>query len=287
MSYTVLKQDLSEQVEYSSLNMLRLLFRKETELPSHDAIMEKLKKHFGNVDSVSCGKDMQSFALLDYMVTYDNGEQSPAMLLITVLPPVQEPIGDAITRTQFWNVEGGEELLDSCSYHIMISDFMSAGLSAQDRAQILSEWSEIILELYPECVAIFSPSSGKLLAAKEARENPLRGPARFIHFAVNARFFNIEGSDGDYLVDTLGLYALGCPDVQYHFHTLEPGDIVGHAYDLAIYQLENNIPIEPGNTVAGFEPELKWVCQYEDSLIQPIREVLDINTGEFSAGNRD
>ena len=44
MSYTVFKQDLSEQVEYSSLNMLRLLFRKETELPSHDAIMEKLKK---------------------------------------------------------------------------------------------------------------------------------------------------------------------------------------------------------------------------------------------------
>ena len=32
---------------------------------------------------------------------------------------------------------------------------------------------------------------------------------------------------------------------------------------------------------------IQWKCQYEDALIQPKRPVLDINTGEYAAGNRE
>lgn len=32
--------------------------------------------------------------------------------------------------------------------------------------------------------------------------------------------------------------------------------------------------------------DIQWKVQYEDSLIQPIREVLDINMGEYAAGTR-
>ena len=34
------------------------------------------------------------------------------------------------------------------------------------------------------------------------------------------------------------------------------------------------------------DSDIKWKVQYEDSLIQPIREVIDINTGEYASGNR-
>jgi hypothetical protein len=102
---------------------------------------------------------------------------------------------------------------------------------------------------------------------------------------VNARFFNIQGSD-DMVMDTFGLYALGIPDVQYHFHSIDPNVMVRHAYNTAIYQFENNVPIKSGNTIEG-EQGIPWKCQYERSLIQPARDVLDIAAGSFASGNRE
>ena len=50
-------------------------------------------------------------------------------------------------------------------------------------------------------------------------------------------------------------------------------------------------PIQDGETVDGVEKgqmsrELQWKCQYEDAMLQPPRGVLDINMGEFAAGQR-
>ena len=32
--------------------------------------------------------------------------------------------------------------------------------------------------------------------------------------------------------------------------------------------------------------EIQWKCQYEDALIQPPREVLDIHMGNYASGGR-
>ena len=66
--------------------------------------------------------------------------------------------------------------------------------------------------------------------------------------------------------------------------------MVNHAYNTALYLLINDNPIETGNTIDGIpdgsaQPE-RWICRYEESLIQPVREVLDIDTGAYAAGNR-
>ena len=41
------------------------------------------------------------------------------------------------------------------------------------------------------------------------------------------------------LVDTLGMSLLFLPDIQYHFHGLDPNLIVNHAYNTASYLLIN------------------------------------------------
>ena len=43
--------------------------------------------------------------------------------------------------------------------------------------------------------------------------------------------------------------------------------------------------------IAGLEngdmnPDIKWAVQYEDSLIQPVRTVIEINRGEYASGTR-
>lgn len=241
---------------------------------------------FESVDTVSKSSGLLSFALMNHTVTYKDDVKVPSQILISDFNPIKNPIGDEVTRSQFWDCPNGAELLDSCSWDIFLSDFLALGLDPVERAGILSDWVEIALDLFPECAAVYFAPSGKLLAAENMKNNPYEGSLRFFYGGVNARFFNIQGTN-DMLVDTLGLYALGLPDVQYHFHDLDPNDVVHHAYNTAIYQFQNNVPIESGHAIGGISPEDKWKCQYENSLIQPVRTVLDIEAGSFASGNRE
>ncbi len=79
-----------------------------------------------------------------------------------------------------------------------------------------------------------------------------------------------------------------CPDLQCHFRNLEPGEVSGVLYNTAVYIFENGAIIESGNTIAGIGSNSKWKCQFEDSLIAPQRDVLDLNPGfPNAAGNRN
>ena len=114
---------------------------------------------------------------------------------------------------------------------------------------------------------------------------------RFIYYAVNVRFFNIEGTD-DMIVDSVGMSTLWLPDVQYHFNTLNPNSVVYHAYSVLCYIYDNECPIKSGDCVDGLEngemsKNVQWNVQYEESLIQPVREVLDVNVGKYASGNRE
>ena len=113
---------------------------------------------------------------------------------------------------------------------------------------------------------------------------------RFIRFGVNVRFFNIQGTE-DMLIDTVGMSTLFLPDVQYHFHGMDPNWVVNHAYNLASYILTNDAPIQDDETVDGvadgqMSRDVQWKCRYEDALIQPPRAVLDIYMGTYAAGGR-
>ena len=281
----VLKQNMEEESPYTAIYMMWLLFKEKCEMPSAKLFKEKLQEKLGGIDTVSEESEVYNYALLSHLVTYENGTKAPANIMITRCNEVKKPYGDAIARSQFWNCENGVELLDSCKYQVLISDFMAIGLPAHQRATMLADVLEVALELFPTCEAVYSAPSGKLLTADTARQNPYEGILRYMWFGVNARFFNVEGKE-DKVVDTLGLYALGLPDVQYHFHDLEVNSVVNHAYNLAIYQFQNDAPIKSGDTVDDIEGKERWKCQYESALIQPKRILLDVETGKNASGNR-
>ena len=93
------------------------------------------------------------------------------------------------------------------------------------------------------------------------------------------------------IVDTVGMSTLFLPDLQYHFHGMDPNWVVNHAYNVASYILEHDNPIQDGETIDGVENgqmsrKIQWKCQYEDALIQPPREVLDVYMGEYASGRR-
>jgi hypothetical protein len=55
-------------------------------------------------------------------------------------------------------------------------------------------------------------------------------------------FFRVHGTE-DSLIDSLGLFTLGLPDIQYHFHTLDPNDVSWHAFNAAAYSFEADVPV--------------------------------------------
>lgn len=66
---------------------------------------------------------------------------------------------------------------------------------------------------------------------------------------------------------------------------------IANLVNVLYYIFEHDNPIDDGQTIAGLEdgdmnPDIKWAVQYEDSLIQPVRAVIDINMGEYASGTR-
>lgn len=285
----VFNQDLSNEAEFENVYRMHLLFEDKPTKPKPSVIKDALDRKFGECHSISNNEGLTSFAINKYSVEYKEGKMPPQVVMAEIHDFNGESISE-FDRQQLWNVENGNELLNKCKYELFIFDFLASGLEYKERCEILMDWLEVAVELFPECRAVWIKSAGKLFDADEIRCNDIPRESRFVYFGVNARFFNIQGSEAS-IVDTLGLYAIGLPDIQYHFNTLDPNTVVNHAYNVASYVYQENAPIKSGETIDGInngalDNNVRWYCQYEDSLIQPSRVVMDIAPGEYSAGNR-
>ncbi|MDN4067782.1 DUF4261 domain-containing protein [Paenibacillus sp. FSL R5-0407] len=289
-SERVLQQNLDEKSEFQRLFQMYLLFEDKVERPNAEVVRNALESRCGKTDTVSPDDVLSSFAVEAYKVAYQEGELPAQVMMADVTPFKQETITD-LERTQFWTMPDAEDVLQECHYKLLISDFMAAGLDYKSRSSLLADWLEAAVSLFPTCKAIWIPSSGKLLYPDEITDNPFEGAARFLQFGMNIRYFTIHGTE-DSLIDSLGLFALGLPDVQYHFHTLDPNEVSQHAFNVAAYLFEAEVPVSDGETIAGLldgemAPDVQWPCRFEMALIQPSREVMDVCPVEYAAGGRE
>ena len=288
----VFKQDLTDDsVRPGGLFFVELLMPKQCDMPSRDTMVEVFTKHLGPVDCFSYGSESAGFAPQNYKVHYeDNDADISPTLMVTNCEKIDKPVLDDFERSQVWDCPNVDELLDECQYRVFATDMLASGLEPKERADMLVKYVDALLELYPSCKAVVFGPSRKFLSRHTIENHPDKNVTRFIYYAVNVRYFSIQGTD-DMMVDTLGMSTLFYPDVQYHFHGMNPDEIVNHAYSVLYYIFEHDNPIDDGQTIAGLEngdmnPDIKWKVQYEDSLIQPVRTVIDINMGEYASGTR-
>ena len=288
----VFKQDLTDNsVRPGGLFFVELLMPKQCDMPTRDTMVEVFTKHLGPVDCFSYGAESAGFAPQNYKVHYeDNDADIPPTLMVTNCEKIDKPVLDDFERSQVWDCPNVDELLDECQYRVFATDMLASGLEPNERADMLVKYVDALLELYPSCKAVIFGPSRKFLSRETIENHPDKNVTRLIYYAVNVRYFSIQGTD-DMMVDTLGMSTLFYPDLQYHFHGMNPDEIVNHAYSVLYYIFEHDNPIDDGQTIAGLEngdlnPDIKWKVQYEDSLIQPVRTVIDINLGEYASGTR-
>lgn len=293
MSDEIFQQNLKDEKGYRPGGpfLIQMLFKEPVEMPDEEKMAAVMGKHIGAIERFCHDEKTAGFAALKHIAQFKDGK-APVQLMVTGCHSFEGEGLDAFLMSQMWDCqEDRERIFRECRYQVVATDLLAAALPALERADLDAGFIDALADLYPTCEAFYFQNCGKLFLAEDVRNHQIEGPDRFIRFGVNVRFFNIQGTE-DMLVDTLGMGTLFLPDLQYHFHGMDPNWVVNHAYNVASYVLENDNPIEEDDTIDGVKDgtmsrEVQWKCQYEDALIQPPRMVLDINMGEYAAGNRD
>ena len=260
----------------SKLVAIELLFEEMPTRPTANAIFREARKIFGDINIINRDEIDIEFSVDKFVAYNEDNTTSPVILAMGNITDFDDKVAvSEFERTQIWNVANSEELLSKYKYAVKIWDVNAQRQIPKERAIMLVDWLNVALKLYPKCQAIWIKSAGKLQLAQSIKNLKETGIVKYLYSMV-------------------GLANIGLSDVQFHFKGMNPNKVANLAYSLARYILNNdNIMIKDGDTIDGMNdegkmtPEVQWICRYEDSLIEPLRPVLDIDTGKYAAGDRN
>lgn len=288
-SKVVQRQELNKKEDNNFVFLMHLLMKEKCEMPSKEEVMKIIEKHLGQIECYNHDSKSFGFAAKEYLIETKDKTWYP-QLMFTECIELKKDIIDEFTKSQMWDCKNKDKILSECGYQVIAVDMFAFEMDYKKRAEMLMDYMEALIELYPSCEAIQFLPSGKMFAREQIINHNVPKEDRFIHFAVNVRFFNIQNSE-DKIIDTLGMNLLGLPDLQYHFHNVDPNYIVNHAYNIASYIFDNNNPIKDNDTIDGIKDgkismDVQWKCHYENSIIEPKRPVIDIYMNENASGKR-
>lgn len=257
-----------------SLLSLKLLF---TEKPVVDAqaILAALRRTYPRVEPPP-GEGPLLFFFPEVEVEFTNG-RLPAQC--TIMQPDDSAPGVVIAPEalqQNWDWPEAAATAESCRYELPLLDLLSRPLAYPIRTELFMNFVVAVVQATRPQV-VYAQTSQKLLqpaALVQQWTGPDKQPLAAL---VKVRLFNISnGQPGETVLDTLGLHALGLPDVQVHTIGFDPSAVAGLLWNYAYYLFQHGDIIDSGNTIAGLEPGSRWVCDREMALVGPERMVLNI-----------
>ncbi len=261
------------------------LYMKEEPVILENDLLENIKKYCGNVEISSRQENNIIFAFMDHILEYKN-MSAPVSIVISKVYDKPDILKLKKSLEQSENFKNKEEI-EECSYRIIVTDIMAIGLEYSKRIEIFQKALYAITELIP-CEGIHFQLTEQVISRDEyLGNNPFNEDYDILFGILNVRLFNIEGKEDEYLMDTLGLSAIGLCDLQCHFKNLDPNQVIDILYSYGYYIFDNSEVADKLKEIEGIGEMEKWKCEHEVSLAEPKRVVIDINPGrEFSGGNR-
>lgn len=262
------------------------LWMEEQPLILEDKLLENIKKYCGKVEVISRQDTAITFGFLDYIMEYKNANVPVG---ITISLNDEDPQHEKLKRSleQSWSYDIKKELIEKCKFNISVADIMAVGLNYSKRIELFQKALYAVVELIP-CEGINFYITEQVISREDYLENnPLNDDYDPLFGTLNVRLFNVEGNRNKYLMDTLGLSAIGLCDLQCHFKNLDPNQIANILYSYGYYIFDKGDAATKVKTIQGISENDEWECKYEISLADPARVVLDINPGkEFFSENR-
>jgi Domain of unknown function (DUF4261) len=213
------------------------------------------------------------------VVPHGNGS-APLLTLITPGSPLGQG-GKALPDvSQTWAWDGAEAAITRCRSSLLITEMFGEGRAPQERWRAMSGVvAELIRHTRP--IVLSWPHSQRVGDPKLFAAGDLDG-------LINVRYFSISNDPGAIVMDTLGLHVFGLPDIQCHFRDREPGEIATMLFSTAAYLFKSGDVIADGNTISGPQGDERLRCFREPALLEPTRQVIDVDLGDpYAAGDRN
>lgn len=218
--------------------------------------------------------------LLEKDVKLDR-EKLPENFVISDPESIENPMAFfSSSLIQTWDWPDAEQAISKTKTVIEISDGTPEALARKERLQNFHNVLLSVLEVAKPTAIHWLPSQ-RMVDPQRYKED-LEAGGMLFSSAVNVRMFKIEQS-AERIMDTMGLTALGCLDLQSVFVNLEPSQMGLYLYHLAEYVFERGDVIRDGDTVEGMQPTERWRCQKLPSYVPPTRRVINVIPGEFAA----
>jgi hypothetical protein len=288
------EQAVREPRGFAGAYCVELLYERLPTIPK-GALLQSLSRRCPDIAPLDGKLDTGplAFAHTKHGIRYKDATL-PAQCLVAAPDKPFDPAGLQPALQQSWWWPQAREVVARCRASVLVTDMMSAALDYRERLELFQKALAATLETAP-ALAIHWRPTGQCVnpqtfldaVAQHGYRHPLPG-------AINVRFYRISGykaeketTTEDMLTDTLGLAALGLPDLQCHFRRLNPDSVVRILYNAACYLFEKGPVIQNGHTIPGPSPGEKWLCRCEKALLGPERTVIDLDPGPpASAGRR-
>jgi hypothetical protein len=195
-----------------------------------------------------------------FVHTSGDGKRATIGTVLAAPEGKPEP-GFVPTTAQTWDWPQADQALAAARHSLVVSEIFGRLHPYRDRiAAFLGTLTAAAEQTRP--AAIWLPNSQRVLEPSALDE---------LSAFTNVRLF--RAPDGSLVMDTLGLHALGLPDVQRHFTGADPTDVAATLFGVAAYELAHGDVIADGDTI-GDEP---LRAEPTAAYIAPARNVLNLS----------
>jgi hypothetical protein len=262
-----------------SLLMVKLFF-KEAPVLNDDKMNSCLEKRFKSIGFPEIehnNNTSRQYFFKDYLTSFKEGDMPAQGTLFIADQRSIDFEKLIISFNQSWNWKEAESVTRQCQHEIVLMDIMSRNLDYKMRLECFQKYVASMVEaLNPD--SIWISNSDNLINRMEYLNNFSNGDYQNLNAFLNVRLFNIQESNGELIMDTMGLNALGLPDFEIVFQEYDVSKIAGLLFNYGAYIYENGVVIENGNTIEGIEKDQKWKCFFRDSIVEPKRIVIGIDS---------
>jgi hypothetical protein len=251
-----------------------------SELPELDpaAIAGRAAAILGGPVDLSAGSDGATSQLWHKSLAteFADGTRLPPATVLIPRDEALDPESCAAEVRQSWSFPEAAERVRGVGGTLVVSELMASGIAALDRLRLFHGVLQATLE-QASPRAVICRHSQQVIDPQHyletVGEDPFLRPG-----SMNVRMFRVEDSDAT-VMDTRGLDAIGLHDAQIHYRDLDPNQVAHALHNLAFYLVDQGAVIESGHTVPGLTPDSHWKCDFQESILEPKREILDLDPG--------
>jgi hypothetical protein len=179
---------------------------------------------------------------------------------------------------QMWDWREASTVVSDHGSHVSLRDILAMTLEYRSRLGLFQNVLLGAMEIAMPMAIHWGPSGKFVDPVKLARALRSGDSKDALFGAVNARRFKSADRPGRMMMDTLGLSAIGLPDLEVAFEGIDPARMDAVLFSLARYEYDLGDVIADGRVIRVPGGEGSWVCKRGASRQAPAREVIALRT---------